>query len=60
MSQPHALIVGGSMGGLAAACALRQIGWRVTVLEQSSEPLEVHLVHEQGLAELFRQAVVKA
>lgn len=39
MSQPHALIVGGSMGGLAAACALRQIGWRVTVLEQSSEPL---------------------
>lgn len=28
----HAIVVGGGIGGLATAVALRRIGWRVTVL----------------------------
>jgi 2-polyprenyl-6-methoxyphenol hydroxylase-like FAD-dependent oxidoreductase len=39
--QRHAVIVGGGISGLAAAAALRQIGWRVTVLERSPQLREV-------------------
>jgi 2-polyprenyl-6-methoxyphenol hydroxylase-like FAD-dependent oxidoreductase len=31
-----AVVVGGGIGGLAAAVALRQVGWRVTVLERAA------------------------
>jgi len=35
----HALIIGGSLGGLFAAHLLRSIGWRVDVFERSAEDL---------------------
>ncbi|MEV4021129.1 FAD-dependent monooxygenase [Nonomuraea angiospora] len=34
---PAAVVVGGGIGGLAAAIALHRIGWRVTVLERALE-----------------------
>lgn len=34
--QPHAVVVGAGIGGLAAAVALRRRGWRVTVLERAT------------------------
>lgn len=37
----HALIIGGGIGGLSAACALKKIGWRVTVFERAPEISEV-------------------
>lgn len=37
----HAVIVGGGIGGLAAAVGLRRAGWLVTVLERSAAPGEV-------------------
>src|SRR6185312_10987522 len=39
MSGGHALIIGGSVGGLFAAHLLRSIGWRVTVFERNAEDL---------------------
>lgn len=36
-----ALVVGGGIGGLAAALGLRRAGWRVQVLEQAAEIREV-------------------
>lgn len=40
-SSSAALVVGGGIGGLSAACALRSAGWRVRVLEHAGrlEPL---------------------
>ena len=35
----HALIIGGSLGGMFAAHLLSQIGWRVDVFERSAEDL---------------------
>lgn len=35
-----AVVVGGGIGGLAAAVGLHRIGWRVTVLERGPEPRE--------------------
>ena len=39
MTNPRALIIGGSLGGLFAAHLLRSIGWRVDVFERSAEDL---------------------
>src|SRR5688572_17283573 len=36
-----AVVVGGGIAGLAAAIALRKVGWRVQVLEQAAELGEV-------------------
>lgn len=45
MAQPHAVVVGGGIGGLAAALALHRVGWAVTVCERAPglEPAEVAL-----------------
>ncbi|MEH0846034.1 FAD-dependent monooxygenase [Micromonospora sp. CPCC 205711] len=37
----HAVVVGGGIGGLAAALALHRVGWRVTVLERAPELREL-------------------
>ncbi|HEX6450910.1 MAG TPA: FAD-dependent monooxygenase [Trebonia sp.] len=36
MDGKSAVVVGGGIGGLTAAVALRQVGWRVTVLERAT------------------------
>src|SRR4051812_35971233 len=40
-NQRHAIIIGGGIGGLASAIALRRIGWAVSIYEQASELREV-------------------
>jgi 2-polyprenyl-6-methoxyphenol hydroxylase-like FAD-dependent oxidoreductase len=37
MDGRSAVVVGGGIGGLTAAVALRQVGWRVTVLERAAQ-----------------------
>ncbi|MFB4278917.1 FAD-dependent monooxygenase [Nonomuraea sp. MTCD27] len=37
----HAIVVGGGIGGLAAAVALRRIGWQAVVLEKAGELREI-------------------
>jgi 2-polyprenyl-6-methoxyphenol hydroxylase-like FAD-dependent oxidoreductase len=39
MTAPHAVVIGGSLGGLFAANMLRHVGWRVTVFERSTDDL---------------------
>ena len=39
MTAGHALVIGGSLGGLFAASLLRRIGWTVTVFERSAGAL---------------------
>jgi 2-polyprenyl-6-methoxyphenol hydroxylase-like FAD-dependent oxidoreductase len=39
MKARHALVIGGSLGGLFAAHLLRQAGWRVTIFERNLEDL---------------------
>jgi 2-polyprenyl-6-methoxyphenol hydroxylase-like FAD-dependent oxidoreductase len=41
MGSRSALIVGAGIGGLAAALALRRVGWRVRVFERTSNPGEL-------------------
>ncbi|MFJ6166827.1 FAD-dependent monooxygenase [Micromonospora orduensis] len=41
MNDWHAVVVGGGIGGLSAAVALRRHGWRVTVMERAADPREV-------------------
>ncbi|SFQ71969.1 2-polyprenyl-6-methoxyphenol hydroxylase [Amycolatopsis arida] len=41
MAAPSAVVVGGGIGGLAAAIGLRKAGWRVQVLERSAAPGEL-------------------
>jgi 2-polyprenyl-6-methoxyphenol hydroxylase-like FAD-dependent oxidoreductase len=36
MGDRSAVVIGGGIGGLTAAVALRRVGWRVTVLEQAA------------------------
>jgi 2-polyprenyl-6-methoxyphenol hydroxylase-like FAD-dependent oxidoreductase len=36
MDDRSAIVIGGGIGGLAAAVALRRVGWRVTVLERAA------------------------
>ncbi len=56
MTAPRALVIGGSLGGLAAALLLRRIGWRVDLYERSREELSSRgagiLTHPELLAAL--------
>ena len=59
MRGKHALIVGGSLGGLFAASLLRKIGWTTTVFERSKEVLASRgagLGTTRELAETMRRA----
>jgi 2-polyprenyl-6-methoxyphenol hydroxylase-like FAD-dependent oxidoreductase len=40
VSNGHAVVIGGGIGGLSTAVGLRRIGWRVTVLERAARPRE--------------------
>ena len=35
--RPTALVVGGGIGGMAAAVALQHVGWRVSLLERAPD-----------------------
>lgn len=55
----HALIVGGSLGGLFAASLLRRAGWDVTVFERAPVPLAgrgAGIVTHPPLVEALRRA----
>jgi 2-polyprenyl-6-methoxyphenol hydroxylase-like FAD-dependent oxidoreductase len=55
----HALVIGGSLGGLFAASLLRRIGWTTTVFERSKEALASRgagLGTTRELAETMRRA----
>jgi 2-polyprenyl-6-methoxyphenol hydroxylase-like FAD-dependent oxidoreductase len=56
---PHALVIGGSLGGLASAVLLRQSGWRVTIFERSAGDLAgrgAGLGITENLLEVLRRA----
>jgi 2-polyprenyl-6-methoxyphenol hydroxylase-like FAD-dependent oxidoreductase len=38
--RPHAVVIGGGIGGLSAAVGLHRIGWDATVLERATGPRE--------------------
>src|SRR3954451_19480021 len=57
MARPlRALIIGGSLGGLATACLLRRDGWNVDIFERVAQPLSGRgagiVTHPQLLAVL--------
>ncbi len=56
---PHALIIGGSLGGLISAALLRQSGWQVTIFERSAGDLAgrgAGLGITEDLLEVLRRA----
>lgn len=62
LSTPRALIVGGSLGGLFTAIALRKIGWRVDVFERSPHALDSRgggLVLQPDVLNVFHFAGLK-
>lgn len=59
---PQAIIVGGSLGGLFAAAALRAVGWDVRVFERSSRELDGRgggAVLQPGVLKAFQFAGVE-
>jgi 2-polyprenyl-6-methoxyphenol hydroxylase-like FAD-dependent oxidoreductase len=63
MTTGHALIIGGSLGGLFAAHFLRAAGWRVDVFERSSEDLAgrgAGLGTQETLARMLRRLAIAA
>ena len=59
----HAAVVGGGIGGIAAACSLRQRGIEVTVFEQAKALGEIGaglLILPNGLRQLERMGLRKA
>jgi 2-polyprenyl-6-methoxyphenol hydroxylase-like FAD-dependent oxidoreductase len=38
--KPHALVIGGSLGGLCAGVCMRAAGWRVSIFDRSSGPMD--------------------
>lgn len=61
---PHAVIIGGSIGGLMAGLLLRRIGWRVTICERSAVPLSGRgagiVTHEALWQALFQAGLTEA
>jgi 2-polyprenyl-6-methoxyphenol hydroxylase-like FAD-dependent oxidoreductase len=56
-SEPHAVIAGASVAGLASACAVAQAGWSVTLIERRPDLLEggqALLLQPNGLEALDR------
>ena len=49
MTAPKAIVIGGGIGGLAAAVALRKVGMAVTVFERAPEICEVGAGLSRGL-----------
>lgn len=45
MDKPHAVVIGSGIGGLTAAVALHDCGWRVTVLERAASLEPVGALH---------------
>jgi len=63
MTTGHALIIGGSLGGLFAAHFLRAAGWRVDVFERSSDDLAgrgAGLGTHEALARVLRRLGIGA
>ncbi|SAL04458.1 monooxygenase, FAD-binding [Caballeronia calidae] len=61
--QPKAIVIGGSLGGLFAANALRAIGWDVEVYERSPSPLDSRgggIVLQGAVLQAFRFSGVPA
>ena len=61
-TQPHAVIAGASVAGLASACALARHGWTVTLLERRHdllEPGQAFLLQPNGIAALARLGVLE-
>ncbi|WP_223488946.1 FAD binding domain-containing protein [Pseudomonas sp. A-RE-19] len=59
---PKALIIGGSLGGLFAATALRAIGWQVDVFERSPAVMDSRgggIVLQTDVLQHFRYAGIK-
>ena len=57
----HALIIGGSLGGLFAGNLLRQTGWDVDIFERSAHDLDSRgggIVLQPAVVEVFRRAGV--
>jgi len=52
-NKPHAIVIGGSVGGLFVALLLRRIGWRVSVFERASDDLASRGAGAGMSAELF-------
>jgi 2-polyprenyl-6-methoxyphenol hydroxylase-like FAD-dependent oxidoreductase len=63
-TKPRAAVVGGSLGGLAAAHALSQTGWTVDVLERSPQELRykgsgLGFVHTQAWESLTQRPMMR-
>jgi 2-polyprenyl-6-methoxyphenol hydroxylase-like FAD-dependent oxidoreductase len=59
---PKALVIGGSLGGLFAATALRKIGWQVDVFERSPAVMDSRgggIVLQADVLQHFRYAGIK-
>ncbi|MHC8285763.1 FAD binding domain-containing protein [Pseudomonas sp. XS1P51] len=59
---PKALVIGGSLGGLFAATALRAIGWQVDVFERSPAAMDSRgggIVLQADVLQHFRYAGIK-
>jgi 2-polyprenyl-6-methoxyphenol hydroxylase-like FAD-dependent oxidoreductase len=52
-SKPHALVIGGSLGGLCAGVCLRAAGWRVRIFERSAGPM-----HDRGAGIVLQTEVL--
>ncbi|MCJ0764375.1 FAD binding domain-containing protein [Variovorax terrae] len=62
-TQPRALIIGGSLGGLFAATTLQAIGWQVDIFERSPHELDSRgggIVLQSDVLQAFRFAGVEA
>ncbi|MEM1281762.1 MAG: FAD-dependent monooxygenase, partial [Cyanobacteria bacterium P01_H01_bin.152] len=60
-TQNHAIVIGGSLGGLFAGILLRSIGWQVDIYERSPHALDSRgggVVLQPDVVEAFQRAGV--